>query len=86
MFGLLAKDGNVGGEASGSGGLPIPSTVEQMKVYKRVINDPDAEEKLAPMANKIEQKWKLTLDPMVESSWRSKEYSTLVQETVPLSG
>ena len=42
--------------------------------------------KLAPMANKTEQKGKLTIDPMVESSWQSKEYSNLVEETILLVG
>ena len=38
------------------------------------------------VASKKEQKGRLTMDPMVESSWRSKEYSTLTEETVSLVG
>ena len=42
--------------------------------------------KLAPMANQIEQKGKLTMDLVVESLWRSKEYSTPAEEIASLVG
>ena len=43
------------------------------------------EGKIAPVASKTKKR-KLTMDPMVESSWLSKKYSTPVEETVLLVG
>ena len=81
---LLAREQNVGGEASGFGEYPKLSTVGQTKIYKRVAEDVDVEEKLAPMAKETKQKGKLTMDPMLESSWRSKEFSAPTEETKSL--
>ena len=39
---------------------------------------------MAPVAKETKQKGKLTIDPMVEASWRSKEYSSLAKETISL--
>ena len=38
------------------------------------------------MANKTEEKGKLSMDPMVESLWRSKDYSATIEETISLVG
>ena len=84
--GLLAKEQNTGGEASGSSGLPTLSTVEQTKVYTLIGDNADAEEKLASIAKETKQKGKLTMDPMVEPSWWSKKYSTPTGEIVSLVG
>ena len=73
----------MGGEASGSGGCPVPSTVKWTKVYERGL--------VTLMKRKNwhlwpDQKGKLTMDPLVESSWRFKEHSTPIEETVSLVG
>ena len=86
MLALPAKDRGVGGEASAFGGCLVLSIVERTTVYERAIDDANAVEKLTPMANQIEQKEKLTMDPMVESLWRSKEFSTRAKEIVSLVG
>ena len=39
---------------------------------------------MAPMAKETKQKGNLTMDPMVESSWQSKEYSTPTKEKISL--
>ena len=41
---------------------------------------------MAPVANKIEQKVKLVMDPMLQTLWKSKEYSTPTKESVSLVG
>ena len=46
----------------------------------------EEEKKTAFMSLKTEQKGKLSMDPMVESSWKSKDYSTLVEESTSLVG
>ena len=51
-----------------------------------VGEDIGEKEKMALVADKIAQKGKLSMDPMVESSWRSKEYLTPIEETVSLVG
>ena len=71
--GLQTREQNAGVEASGFGGQPMLSTVGQTKVCKRVVDDTNVEGKLAPIAKETKQKRKLTMDPMVEFSWRSKE-------------
>ena len=43
--GLLANEHNMGGGASGSGGSPTLSIVEQTKVYTLVGDDANAKEK-----------------------------------------
>ena len=65
---LLAKDKNVGKEASGSSGQPLLSTLEETKVYLMVGDDAEEKEQLAPVANKTE-KGKLLRDLIVESLW-----------------
>ena len=76
----------MGGEASGSGGQPALSMMGDPEVYMLVGEDTEGGEKMAHVANKTEEKGKLSMHPMVESSWRSKEYSTLVEEIVSLVG
>ena len=44
------------------------SPLERTKVYTRVGDDTDVEEKLAPTANDKEQKDKLTMDSIIETS------------------
>ena len=56
------------------------------KVYMPVGEDARDEGEMMPMANKTKEKGNLSMDPMVESSWQSKEYSTPVEETVLLVG
>ena len=42
--------------------------------------------KMAFVPKETEQKGKLSMDPMVESSWKSKDYSALAKETMSLVG
>ena len=42
--------------------------------------------KMAFVPKKIEQKGKLSMDPMVESSWKSKDYSFPTEESISLVG
>ena len=44
------------------------------------------EKKMALMPLKIEQKGKLPMDPMVEYSWKLKDYSTPIEESISLVG
>ena len=83
---LPTKERDMGGEASGSGGQPTPSTMGQSKVYMPVGGGTEDEEKMAPVAKETKQKGELTMDPMVESSLRSKEDLALAEETIPLVG
>ena len=48
--------------------------------------DAEEDEKMALVAKKTEEKGKLVMDPMVESSWPSKEYSAPIEESVLLFG
>ena len=41
---------------------------------------------MALVPTKSEGKWELIMDSMVQSSWGSKEHSTLVEESVSLVG
>ena len=41
---------------------------------------------MAPVGKKTEQKGKLVMDPIVETLWGSKEYSTPTEESVLLVG
>ena len=43
-------------------------------------------EKMAFVPKKIEQKGKLSMDPMVESSLKSTDYSALAEESISLVG
>ena len=43
-------------------------------------------EKMAFVPHKEEQKGKLSRDPMVETSWKSTNYSALVEESISLVG
>ena len=56
----------------------------QCKVYTPVGGDSEDEEKMSLVATETKQKGKLTIDPMMEFSWRSKEYSAPIEETTLL--
>ena len=43
-------------------------------------------EETAFVLKKTKQKGKLSMDPMVESSWKPKDYSALVEQTISLVG
>ena len=83
---LPSKEQNVGGEASGFGGELALSTMGQTEVYMLVGGDNEEEEKISPMAKETKRKWKLLMDPMVETSWRSKNYSAPIVEKMSLVG
>ena len=53
---LPSREQIVGGEASGYGGQPALSTMGQPKIYERVVEDADVEEKLAPIAKENKTK------------------------------
>ena len=67
--GLPSREQNVGVEASRSSGQLTLSMMGQSKVYTLAGEDARDDEKVALVANKTEQKGKLSMDPMVESSW-----------------
>ena len=46
--------------------------------------DANEKEKMALVSNKIEEKGKLWMDPMVEFLWWSKEYSAPTKEIISL--
>ena len=67
---LPFQEKNVGGGASGSGGMPTWSTIGKFGVHKREGGkDAEEDKKLVVMANKTEEKGKMTIDSMVESLW-----------------
>ena len=55
-FGLLSKRPSVGREASGFGGQPMLSVMDESKVYAQEGEDIVIEKKMVPMANKTEEK------------------------------
>ena len=81
---LLAQGHGEDMDASGSSGHPV--TPEFKFVGSFMARDGDAEEvkKTAFMPHKEEQKRKLSLDPMVETSWKSADFSALVEESILL--
>ena len=74
----------MGGEASDSSGQPAWSRIGQPKVYTWEREDTEEEEEMAPLAIKTEQKGKLSINPMVEFSWKSKDYLAPAKETMSL--
>ena len=46
----------------------------------------EEEKEMAFMPLKIEQKGKLSMDSMVESPWKPKDCSTLIEESISLVG
>ena len=79
----LPTQGHEGGvEASGSVGHPM---IPEFKFGKSYMVENDGTEdvkKMSFMPQKIEQKGKLRIDPMVESSWKSKDYSVPTEEII----
>ena len=53
-----------------------------------MVGDSGAEdvEKMAFVPKKTKQKGKLSMDPMVESSWKSTDYSAPTKESISLVG
>ena len=80
--GLPSKRPSVGREASGFGGQPMLSVMDESKVYAREGEDIVIEKKTAPMANKTEEKGGMSMGPMVTSGWKSMDYSAPVEETI----
>ena len=80
--GLLPKWPIEGAEASGFCEQPMPSP----KVYTHGGEDIVIEKKMAPAANKTEEKGELSMGPMVSSAWKSKDYLVPVEESVSLVG
>ena len=76
---LLSKQPTVGGEASGFGGQPMPSEMNESNVYAHGGEDIVIEKKMALVANKTEEKRGLSMGPIVMSRWESKDYSALVE-------
>ena len=71
-------------EASGSSGPLVMLIKKQTEVYRAVE---DAEEKETILLTKEnQQKGKLHMDPVVETSWPHKEDLALMEETISLVG
>ena len=84
--GLPYKWPTMGGEASGSGGQPMLSVMDELKVYTQEGEDIVIEKKMALVANKTEEKGGMSMGPMITSGWESKVYSALEKETISLVG
>ena len=83
---LPAHESDEGIEASGSSRHPI---IPKFKFARSSIaGDVGTEdvEKMAFVPKKTEQKGKLSMDPMVESSRKSTNYSASVEESISLVG
>ena len=80
--GLPLKQPNMGAKASGFGEQPMPSP----KVYTHDGEDIVIKKKMAPTVSKTEEKWELSMGPMISSGWKSKDYSVPVEESVSLVG
>ena len=80
--GILLRPPIPSTEASGSGEPLIPSS----KVYAHGGEDTVIKTKMAPAANKTEEKRGLSMGHMVSSGWQSKGYSVPVEESVSLVG
>ena len=57
-----------------------------LKVNAHDGEDIVIEKKMAPAANKTEEKGGLSMGPMISSGWKSKDYSVPVEESVSLVG
>ena len=57
-----------------------------LKVNAHDGEDIVIEKKMAPVANKTEEKGELCMDPMISSGCKSKDYSVPVEESVSLVG
>ena len=77
-----AREQNVGARASGSGWQPVLSIMGEPKVHTLVGEDIEDVKKIVFMPQKTEQIRKLSMDPMVESSWKSKNYSAPAEESI----
>ena len=73
---------HLGVEANRSHGQLVMQTKEGTKVYA-TMKDADEEEKVL-VTDRNKQKGKQHLDPMIETSWSHKEYSTSVEEDISL--
>ena len=84
--GLPSHEQNLGVEASGSGGILVWSSIEQFRVYgQKAGNDAKEVEKMAFVPFNP-RKRKMSMDPMVKTSWQSKEYSAPTEQLVSLVG
>ena len=83
---LLVQGHSEGVEASGSSRHPI--TLEFKFGGRFIARDGGAEEvkKMAFVPHKEEQKGRLSMDPMVESSWKSTDYLAPAEESILLVG
>ena len=62
------------------------SGVDESKVYTREGEDIVIEKKMAPTANKTEEKRGISMGPMVTLGWKSKDYLVPAEETILLVG
>ena len=74
----------MGARASGSDGQPGLSMMGGSNVYTPKDKDTADVKKTAFVSEKTEQKGKLSMDPMMESSWKSKDCSALAEESILL--
>ena len=64
----------MGGGASGPGGMPTHLEIGKFAIHmQKGGEDAEEEGKTALVATKTEEKGRLIMDSMVESSWRPKE-------------
>ena len=85
-FGLPTQGHEESVETSGSGRRPI---ILEFKFGKGYMAEDDGTKdvmKTAFVPQQIEQKKKLSMDPMVESSWKSKDYLATAKESISLVG
>ena len=86
ITGLLAQGHGEGAEASGSSRCP---TMPKFKFGESFIDEDIGTEDVKKMTfvhQKVQQKGKLSMDPMVELSWKSTNYSAPAQESISLVG
>ena len=83
--GLPAQGPSEGVEARGLGGCLAIQKLKVVESYVVEDEGTDGVEKTAFVPQKIE-KGKLSMGPIVEFGWKSKDYSTLATETISLVG
>ena len=85
-FGLPSHEQNLGAEASGFGGIPVWPSIGQFRVYVQKIGNDIEEVKKMAFVPFNPEKGKMSMDPMVGNSWKSKESSAPTKESASLVG